>query len=100
MPVEFNPETDAILSGTMRGAHGQEGGLRWAWICEDDIDYILFHDEPRQVAGKIMCGESVLESIEDCIGAIEGHYLYPPFNGEHTVPMFGPTHWDQRAFLL
>jgi hypothetical protein len=101
-PKGFNVETDAILHGSMNGAHGQPGGLRWAWICEDDIDIILFHDEPRHIYGAIRCGEEILESREDCIGAIEGHYLCPPIDYEKgcSMPVFGPTGWDSRASEL
>jgi len=36
------------------------------------------------------------------IGAIEGHYLCPPFSQEKgcSLPVFGPTHFDQRAAEL
>ena len=96
----FNPNTDALLHGTMRGAHGQPGGLRWAWIHEDE-DVILFHDAPRNIYGAIKCGQFEITGRPDVLHVLALSYFAPPFCQERkcSVPKYCTT-WDSRASYL
>lgn len=97
----FNPHTDALLHGTMRGAHGQPGGLRWAWIHEGDEDVILFHDAPRGIYLAVKCGDFEVQGLPDVLHVLAGSYLKPPFDRERgcVVPVY-PTSQDHRASYL
>lgn len=97
----FNPDTDALLHGSTRGAHGQPDGLRWAWIHENDEDVILFHDEPRSIFRAIRCGDFEIREAFDVLHVLTLSYLSPPFCQERncSVPVY-PTQWDHRASYL
>ena len=97
----FNPDTDAILHGSTRGAHGQPGGLRWAWVHENDQDIVLFHDVPRGISLAIKCGEFEVQGAQDVLHVLQASYFSPPYCHERycSVPVY-PTSWDSRASYL
>jgi hypothetical protein len=99
--ADFNPTTDALDHGSTRGAHGQENGLRWAWVHEGDEDVILFHDEPRNIYRAIRCGDFEIQGVADVLHVLGLSYFAPPFCQEQgcSVPVY-PTSWDSRASYL
>ena len=97
----FNPDTDALDHGSLLGAHGQPGGLRWAWIHEGDEDVILFHDRERNIYRAIKCGNFEIQGVADVLHVLASSYLRPPFDREQGCyrPVY-PTSWDSRASYL
>ena len=107
MPVPFdppfNPATDAIMHGAMRGAHGQEGGLLWAWVCDvdpetgEEQDFVLIHDVPRMIDGACpvfnMDEEDPMSSIR---AAIRRDYLSPEWDGDRYVGIKMTYDWRAR----